>query len=41
MRYLIAETDWTLMTLAAELAANGTLMTRTDRMYRTRRWQTA
>ncbi|WP_040603993.1 response regulator transcription factor [Sagittula stellata] len=32
MRYLIAETDWTLMTLAAELAANGTLMTRTDRI---------
>lgn len=31
MRYLIAETNWTMMTLAAELAANGTLMTRTDR----------
>ncbi len=30
MRYLIAETDWTLMTLAAELASNGTLMSRTD-----------
>jgi DNA-binding response OmpR family regulator len=32
MRYLIAETSWTMMTLAAELAANGTLMTRTDRI---------
>ena len=32
MRYLIAETNWTMMTLAAELAANGTLMTRTDRI---------
>ncbi|MBP0482690.1 response regulator transcription factor [Sagittula salina] len=31
MRYLIAETNWTMMTLAADLAANGTLMTRTDR----------
>jgi two-component system cell cycle response regulator CtrA len=32
MRYLIAETSWTMMTLAAELAANGTLTTRTDRL---------
>ena len=31
MRYLIAETSWTMMTLAQELAANGTLLTRTDR----------
>jgi len=32
MRYLIAETNWTMMTLAAQLAATGTLMTRTDRV---------
>ncbi|CUH78618.1 winged-helix domain-containing protein [Tropicibacter naphthalenivorans] len=31
MRYLIAETSWTMMTLAQELCANGTLLTRTDR----------
>lgn len=31
MRYLIAETSWTMMTLAQDLCANGTLLTRTDR----------
>jgi DNA-binding response OmpR family regulator len=32
MRYLIAETDWTLMSLAAEIAGTGTLLTRSDRI---------
>lgn len=32
MRYLIAETDWTLMSLGAEIAGSGTLLTRTDRI---------
>ena len=32
MRYLIAETDWTLMSLAAEIVGTGTLLTRTDRI---------
>lgn len=31
MRYLIAETNWDMMTLAQELVTNGTLLTRTDR----------
>jgi len=31
VRYLIAETNWTLMTLAGELSAAGTLLTRIDR----------
>ncbi|WP_136439681.1 winged helix-turn-helix transcriptional regulator [Pacificoceanicola onchidii] len=31
MRYLIAETNWDVMSLAQELVANGTLLTRTDR----------
>ncbi|MGP6087661.1 response regulator transcription factor [Antarctobacter jejuensis] len=31
MRYLIVETNWTLMTLAKELAKAGLLLTRTDR----------
>lgn len=31
MRYLIAESDWPLMNLAADIAASGTLLTRTDR----------
>jgi two-component system cell cycle response regulator CtrA len=31
MRYLIAETSWTLMTLAQELSKSGVLLTRTDR----------
>ena len=31
MRYLIAETSWTLMTLASELTSAGVLLTRTDR----------
>lgn len=30
MRYLIAETSWTLMSLAQELKSRGTLLTRTD-----------
>ncbi len=32
MRYLIAETDWPLMSLAAEIVGTGTLLTRTDRI---------
>lgn len=31
MRYLIAETNWSLMTLAQELSKSGILLTRTDR----------
>lgn len=31
MRYLIAETSWSLMALATELASTGVLLTRTDR----------
>jgi DNA-binding response OmpR family regulator len=31
VRYLIAETSWTLVSLAQELSAEGTLLTRTDR----------
>ncbi|MFZ7091532.1 winged helix-turn-helix transcriptional regulator [Primorskyibacter sp. 2E233] len=31
MRYLIAESNWDMMTLAQDLVTNGTLLTRTDR----------